>query len=218
LLGLVRDGDLLSHDRDIDIGVWAHDRDRLVKLVQSICTANYRILATRYCGRLYKVKLVPRSQKLRKIDISIYEVAKGHAWSLAVIPRGMFGRRQVLATIRHQWWAPRRNTRMLLHAFLRRFRGFLSECDMACYPWTTVYKVWTWWIPVNLLEKRVFENRLLVWIPMCADRYLTYRYGDWQIPVKNWVYFRDDKALIHDKPETVIKVHAQGDYLSEEYL
>jgi phosphorylcholine metabolism protein LicD len=32
-------------------------------------------------------------------------------------------------------------------------------------------------------------------IPEMTDEYLTYRYGDWQTPVKDWDTFTDDKAL-----------------------
>ncbi|MCK5442432.1 MAG: LicD family protein [Maribacter sp.] len=33
-------------------------------------------------------------------------------------------------------------------------------------------------------------------IPKLTDEYLTYRYGDWQTPVKDWDTSKDDKALI----------------------
>lgn len=32
-------------------------------------------------------------------------------------------------------------------------------------------------------------------IPKLTDDYLTYRYGDWKVPVKDWDTFNDDKAL-----------------------
>lgn len=32
-------------------------------------------------------------------------------------------------------------------------------------------------------------------IPKLTDDYLTYRYGDWQTPVKDWDTANDDKAL-----------------------
>ena len=32
-------------------------------------------------------------------------------------------------------------------------------------------------------------------IPMLTEEYLTYRYGDWKKPVKQWNTFTDDKAL-----------------------
>ena len=39
----------------------------------------------------------------------------------------------------------------------------------------------------------VFRNKNYP-IPEKTDDYLTYRYGDWQTPVKNWNTFTDDKA------------------------
>jgi len=33
-------------------------------------------------------------------------------------------------------------------------------------------------------------------VPQKTDEYLTYRYGDWQTPVKDWDTANDDKALV----------------------
>ena len=81
---------------------------------------------------------------------------------------------------------------------------------MACYPWTRIYQMWTWWIPVDLLKERVFDDNLLVWIPANADKYLRYRYGDWAIPVTDWVYLRDDEGIVHKKPERLIQDSSMG--------
>ncbi|MBU0994518.1 MAG: LicD family protein [Proteobacteria bacterium] len=48
-----------------------------------------------------------------------------------------------------------------------------------------------------------FYNELVTWpfnhktyfVPKDYDGYLTYRYGNWRIPVKEWDTFSDDKAL-----------------------
>ncbi|NMB11683.1 MAG: hypothetical protein GX977_05295 [Firmicutes bacterium] len=210
LLGLVREGKLLEHDRDIDIGVWEHDIAKLSGLTQFFRESNCRIRATKYRGRLYKLKLVPRDESLRKIDITIYQVAMGHAWSPALVPRGVVGRQRIMAALKQRWWAPIQNARMLLHAFLRRLRDFRPGFDMACYPWTRIYQMWTWWIPVDLLKERVFDDNLLVWIPANADKYLRYRYGDWAIPVTDWVYLRDDEGIVHKKPERLIQDSSMG--------
>jgi len=33
-------------------------------------------------------------------------------------------------------------------------------------------------------------------IPKLTDEYLTYRYGDWRTPVKNWNYIKDDQSTV----------------------
>lgn len=43
-------------------------------------------------------------------------------------------------------------------------------------------------------SKISFKNKSYT-IPEFTDEYLTYRYGDWQIPVKEWDTAKDDKAL-----------------------
>jgi len=39
-----------------------------------------------------------------------------------------------------------------------------------------------------------FDNKEYL-VPKLYDEYLTYRYGDWKTPVKEWNTFTDDKAL-----------------------
>jgi phosphorylcholine metabolism protein LicD len=44
---------------------------------------------------------------------------------------------------------------------------------------------------MKLIEFKGFKYS----IPNLTDEYLTYRYGDWKKPVKNWNTFTDDNAL-----------------------
>ncbi|WP_298286648.1 LicD family protein [uncultured Lutibacter sp.] len=43
--------------------------------------------------------------------------------------------------------------------------------------------------------KEIKFNNYSYSIPKLTDEYLTYRYGNWKVPVKNWNTFTDDNAL-----------------------
>jgi len=55
----------------------------------------------------------------------------------------------------------------------------------------------TKFVPAYFYEQLIpykFDNKNYL-IPKLYDEYLTYRYGDWKTPVKEWNTFKDDKAL-----------------------
>ena len=37
--------------------------------------------------------------------------------------------------------------------------------------------------------------------PEDVDRYLSYRYGDWATPQREWSYFHDDRSVLDVRPE-----------------
>lgn len=46
----------------------------------------------------------------------------------------------------------------------------------------------------NLTEIKLNDHPFLV--PQDYDGYLTYRYGEWRIPVKEWNFKKDDRAIV----------------------
>jgi len=49
----------------------------------------------------------------------------------------------------------------------------------------------------DVLRKHEFDAKKYL-IPKASEEYLTFRYGDWQIPVKEWNTFKDDHAIKGD--------------------
>jgi len=87
----------------------------------------------------------------------------------------------------------------------RRFFGFLKGkvCLDIFVKYTTNEKSYweidnkTKYVPYHFyqnLKTIVFQNKVYP-IPEDTDGYLTFRYGDWQTPVKEWNTSTDDKAL-----------------------
>lgn len=52
-------------------------------------------------------------------------------------------------------------------------------------------------VPAEYYEQltQIEFNNKKHWIPEAYEDYLTLRYGDWRIPVKEWNHRRDDKAI-----------------------
>lgn len=46
--------------------------------------------------------------------------------------------------------------------------------------------------------KKIFFDKKDYWIPEEEDAFLTYRYGNWRVPVKEWDAFKNDGALVKD--------------------
>lgn len=87
----------------------------------------------------------------------------------------------------------------------RRFFGLLKGkvCLDVFVKYTHIDKTYweidnkTKYVPTHFYDcfKTIkFQNKIYP-IPENTDGYLTYRYGDWQIPVKEWNTSTDDKAL-----------------------
>lgn len=53
-------------------------------------------------------------------------------------------------------------------------------------------------IPYNLCNSYktlIFQN-YNYYVPQLTSEYLTFKYGDWKIPVKEWCVFNDDKSMM----------------------
>jgi len=71
------------------------------------------------------------------------------------------------------------------------------------WPFKLLYRINTWRIPEQYftsLEKISVEGTAIS-VPGNIEAYLTYRYGNWQVPNPDWVYWRDDAALLDREPQ-----------------
>ena len=88
--------------------------------------------------------------------------------------------------------------RFIAWLYHRFDRGLIAES----WPTRDVYVPLTWVIPASLVVP-------LTWlevdgqrypVPADVEGYLSYRYGDWRTPVRNWCYWRDDGAIRRARP------------------
>ena len=191
LLGLIRDGKLIDHDKDIDFSIWDEDIDKLEKVIPDIKKEGYSISVSQYKNYKFKYTCVHKSNKnLRKLDISVYRKVKGlFAWS----PQRITAEKRsflckILIRIISFFWL--KNTKRIL---IDRF------------PLSIISETFTWWIPAMHFEQIIFDERNKVFIPKNYEEHLKLHFGNWKVPVKRWDFIHDDKALKHTKPEILIK-------------
>ncbi len=206
LLGLVRDGKLLEHDRDIDISMWDSDIDKLIGLTDAFRRAGYRIQTWVYAGQLFKLKLYPFSSRKRTIDFNVFCSSNGHAWCPQPVSRNVSGKRAIISTMKKYWWVPWRVVGLSFDLIIRALGKSLPVLNVDRYPWQSVYDIRTWWVPGSMFEFTTYHDQLGVWMPARVDDYLQLRYGNWRVPVHDWLFARDDGGLCHMSPKELDNV------------
>lgn len=177
LLGLIRNNNLLSWDMDLDFSVVdKQGNNKLLSIFES-----KKVHVWRYDGKIYKIDIDQANDgPPLSADIKFFE-RKGDKWSCpAIRSAGMWGRDKGGAS------------------FLRRminpvWRQALYRLDTARFPLRTIVQVDNWEVPCIFFDKLVSINKMShCLIPTDVEDYLSFRYGDWQIPNKDWIPCRDD--------------------------
>ncbi|MFW5993354.1 MAG: LicD family protein [Desulfohalobiaceae bacterium] len=181
LLGLMRDGDLLSWDMDLDFAVLdRHAAGRLCSALQGIRFQTYR-----YQGRVYKIAVSQQEAGLgADIDFKLFAREGAHWCCPAIRAPGMWGR----GRSKSSWLR-----RMLRPAWTE----LMERLDSGRPPLRWLAQVDSWVVPA-----RFFDSLLPVpgtercFIPAQAENYLELRYGDWLQPVQEWIPCQDDGCYL----------------------
>lgn len=202
LLGLMREGELLESDKDLDISVWDTELEKLQKILPSFQQAGYQIYAAYYQGQVFKYNLTPANlKKMRTVDINIYRKAAEHAWC----PMYYF---KFSASTKKKTQAKKcfaQNIRNLIRCAWKRLNTkFAFNVHIDHLPWHPFLALGTWWIPVEFYQQRHFDANLQAWRPLQWEDYLAYRYGNWQQPQISWVFYRDDQGIKAKVPVELI--------------
>lgn len=203
LLGLVRQGQLLDTDSDIDIECWAQSEgwsDLMVHLRE----AGYRVRALAYRGMVYKLwmRRPPHNGAQRRVgerfvDLHIFRRHGEVAWYPAKTvlpnpPEDHVLRRAILSSLgpplRFVW----RRTSLLdseapaLRSVMLSLGFSLNTVEVPAYFYDEI--------------KRQNLAGIRLPVPSLTEKMLTYRYGDWRTPVDDWDYRRDDPTLQDHAP------------------
>lgn len=220
LLGLVRDGDLLGHDKDIDLGMWISDVDRLRTILPELDAAGYEVRYKYYRRLLFKVSFAQKKTLRDRINrvlgngwhpaalpvhIHIFHPHGEHAWSPQDFNEQP-GRSPLSGRARADSLVIRAYARSRLVMRLIKQGKCLFPLHMQArlWPFKHISTILTWWIPRRFFDQLEFNEGLQVWIPADCQEYLRLRYGDWRIPTKNWLYYRDDPAVRLTFPEQLV--------------
>ncbi len=199
LLHLMRDRCLAPHDEDLDIYMWKEEAPRLEKVLPLIREAGYMVYSYAYKGLVFKYNFIPRDGRYwRTVDVALYHKFGDYAWYpmfyFKVNPskeksggrnEGFVGRAR--GVIRGAW--KKINARLPLHI------------DIGRLPWRPFLNIGVWWIPQHYFRDIVYHEDLGAYLPAEWENYLAFRYGRWQEPVREWIFYRDDGGVRDTTPE-----------------
>lgn len=231
LLGLIRDGEEISWDSDIDLGIWERDVPRVLFALPELHARGYRVSHRKYRGRVYGFTIEDRrGRKFRPIHMHVYFRQGDVAWSPQTVTyrpvdhvRRRIGfapwpRVQRLLTHIQEGVAARREGTLLQrvwrYAFCLPLWGIVVVARQPLdrqwwdrlWPLSTMHTVYTWVIPARHFEQLDQWELAGATIPIPSDveAYLSARYGDWRTPVEDWCYWTDDGCLVPERPEDVV--------------
>lgn len=161
LLGLVRDGELLPWDHDVDISIPAEEMSKMYGCFRDLYRKGYKVTK-------------------RNSEIDYGPIKKGSCRILKVKP----------------FWI---SILKLIHPYYRKsyvmMDIFIKTNDQKFTYWQAMRKV----MKVN---KRYYDSYEEIEyhgkrfkVPNDYKSYLTEKYGDWSVPVQNWVAGRDEKTI-----------------------
>jgi phosphorylcholine metabolism protein LicD len=189
LLGLVRDKDIPKGDDDIDFAIWAEDIGKLGPIIKEL-EPHYK--------EQKGIKFIPESTILNHvrgglhISIHYYHKRKDYAYCFmrAIRPKnikkGTFKWALWIAPqIIYNIFGKKRDTLNPKIHPLGKFKFFIGERVM--------FK-----IPLHLLDKTILKNvgeDIKARVPKKYKEYLSFCYGNWHVPNKNWNPMDDGRAL-----------------------
>ena len=191
LLGIIREGDVLKNDKDIDISLHIDQIDKLNNILSNIRKLGYRIRYELYNGIPYKYKFYPKTNigELR-VDINIYnQKNESYLWC----PVNYFFKPNNVLFKHFQ----------KIIKFL--WRKVFTKIEINKFPYNKSKKTYTWIIPYKYYNGITYSDRYSCKMFAEYKDYLKYRYGNWEIPSKEWNLFRDDGGIISKSPEILLK-------------
>jgi hypothetical protein len=198
LLGLVRDGDFIPWDNDIDIATLHDDllAQRLLRCCEELESAGYDVS---YCDKSMSVI----KSGWFELNLAVYELVGREYRYEYLKPVTMASARHGLQMVsKRKYFYHRRSHRANL---LRRFFMSRELFSAICYVFLNIalgkleYKS----VKVDQRHFRILKScdflGVQLAIPADPESYLESRYGaNWRVPRRDWVYFKDDRSITID--------------------
>lgn len=223
LLGLIRHGNLNDWEKDIDLGIWAEDYEAAKRVCQIVAKRFDLRYREKWIDDIpYALLLNSRlggDRQTLPISVHVFYRIDGCAWSpqphslvaaKAKYPRYRY-REEINRSGRHLkrkvgfiFGHPRYSLCMLIsRANLAKWIGRkLREVQRPKTATERVIirlfnEVFEWKIPARYFEdlQPISESHHHMLVPSHVHEYLRERYGDWEVPVKEWFYLVDDGCI-----------------------
>ncbi|UYO00433.1 MAG: hypothetical protein KIT02_04240 [Devosia sp.] len=178
LLGLVRGGQLIAGDLDVDVSVVD------VAAFKALVRKSDAGRVWRFAGQPYKLEL-PLPGVGHTLDVKLFR-RSGQGWispAVGAATTSEGGRGGARRLLRPLW------------------RLALRHGDAARFPMNMVSRTDAWVVPAAYFDQAaLLEGFSHCAMPADPEAYLAYRYGsDWQVPRANWVSWRDDGGYARDQ-------------------
>lgn len=176
LLGLHRDGQLISGDPDIDISVL--ENNRILSLVQKLKDVDIRVKKQR--KKVVKIKIYGLNERV--VDISFFKDTNKNFY---ISPQFNINDSHILLKI------------SLIKKILLSYLYRAKSLDYKILESLKIVHTGYWLVPKELicidqLEKKDNSKSR---VQLKIEEYLTYRYGDWRKKVSNWSTTKHDRGL-----------------------
>ena len=201
LLALHRDGKILDWDGDIDLSCWESEVSAILSRRTQLEHLGYRVAIRSVAGQSYKIKLTPPLRERRKgalhVDISIYR--RRADWAISP---GIYRYRPGTPV----WKFPNIVGHSVRELLLICWLAVGARRNVSLRRPRIAMRLFTWCVPADIFTsfEELDVGDVTSLRPEDVDRYLSYRYGDWATPQREWSYFHDDRSVLDVRPEKTL--------------
>jgi len=177
LLGLVREGEPISWDDDIDIGILSSEIGDVLDIFRN---PNNEIILSKYKNNICKIKVVPKRTNSLKIDFIVYYVGEEFAWNIT-----------------HK----RTNSYNLLSRLHSAYHWYSHNTVIMDPIFNTINEIRTRKVPKKYYLNREFSERHNIYMPSPSSDYLEFVYGEWKVPKEDYDFWNDSGLIQNLEPE-----------------